>query len=89
MTAKKAAPAAAPVDVAPAPAAASEAAPAAKTKKASKADVVDFIVKNPTASDQRVAAELEGETDVDFVQAVRDGMGPRHSWPEPKKTKED
>lgn len=53
-----------------------------KAKGPGKADVVDFIVKNPTASDQAVAAEVGVTTD--FAQTVRDDMGARHTWPEPK-----
>jgi hypothetical protein len=60
--------------------------PAAMSKSKAKAAVVDFIVKNPTASDQTVAAEVGDGVNTDFVQEVRDAMGARHTWP---KAKED
>lgn len=71
MASKKAAPAAQPDSTREAP------------KAATKAEVIRYIVQNPTASDQRVAAEAG--SNVDFVQSVRDGMGPRHTWPKPEK----
>ena len=74
MTAKKGA--------APAAAAVQSDADRAPAKKVTKGDVVTFIVKNPTASDQQVAAEVGAN--VDFVQDVRYDMGPRHTWPKPK-----
>ena len=58
--------------------------PAAKSKANAKGAVIDFIVKNPTASDQTVAAEVGDDVDTDFVQEVRDAMGARHTWPKPK-----
>jgi hypothetical protein len=63
-------------------AAAAASASEAPAKKVTKGDVVACIVKNPTASDQQVAAEVG--TNVDFVQDVRYDMGPRHTWPKPK-----
>lgn len=66
-------------------AAAAPKAEAPKSNAKAKAAVVDFIVKNPTSSDQTVAAEVDAEgVNTEFVQEVRDSMGARHTWPKPK-----